>query len=58
MGLMLDVFGTTEYASSYGLTDASPTCFNAFDHDTVERELTAVDGMLEQSGEDCGSNGT
>ncbi|KAF3402250.1 putative acyl-CoA synthetase [Talaromyces pinophilus] len=36
----------TEFTSSYGLTEASPTCFNAFTHDTIDRRLTTVGKVM------------
>lgn len=36
----------TEFTSSYGLTEASPTCFNAFTHDSIERRLTTVGKVM------------
>lgn len=38
--------GMTEFTSSYGLTEASPTCFNAFTDDPVERRLTTVGTLM------------
>ncbi|KAK4152206.1 hypothetical protein C8A00DRAFT_44706 [Chaetomidium leptoderma] len=37
--------GMAEFTSSYGLTEASPTCFNAFTDDPLHVRLTTV-GML------------
>ncbi|KAI1169548.1 hypothetical protein F4777DRAFT_572737 [Nemania sp. FL0916] len=39
-------FGMTEFTSSYGLTEASPTCFNAFTDDAVEKRLTTVGTLM------------
>ncbi|OAX79486.1 hypothetical protein ACJ72_06193 [Emergomyces africanus] len=36
----------TEFTSSYGLTEASPTCFNAFTSDSVDTRLTTVGKVL------------
>ncbi|KAJ5800650.1 uncharacterized protein N7518_002718 [Penicillium psychrosexuale] len=36
----------TEYTSSYGLTEASPTCFNAFTTDSIHTRLTTVGKVL------------
>ncbi|KAG0153810.1 hypothetical protein PDIDSM_1189 [Penicillium digitatum] len=36
----------TEYTSSYGLTEASPTCFNAFTTDSIHTRLTTVGKIL------------
>ncbi|KAG6026714.1 hypothetical protein E4U41_001186, partial [Claviceps citrina] len=38
--------GMTELTSSYGLTEASPTCFNAFAEDPVQRRLTTVGTLM------------
>ncbi|KAI0481361.1 hypothetical protein GGR56DRAFT_629924 [Xylariaceae sp. FL0804] len=38
--------GMREFTSSYGLTEASPTCFNAFTDDAVERRLTTVGTLM------------
>ncbi|KAK7744353.1 hypothetical protein SLS62_010207 [Diatrype stigma] len=46
MQLLVDRFGMTEFTSSYGLTEASPTCFNAFTDDAVERRLTTVGTIM------------
>ncbi|KAI1393323.1 4-coumarate-CoA ligase [Hypoxylon trugodes] len=35
-----------EFTSSYGLTEASPTCFNAFTDDAVEKRLTTVGTLM------------
>lgn len=32
-------FGMSEFTSSYGLTEASPTCFNSFGDDPLEKRL-------------------
>ncbi|KAF2138335.1 uncharacterized protein K452DRAFT_321293 [Aplosporella prunicola CBS 121167] len=44
-GILVEL-GMTEYTSSYGLTEASPTCFNAHTYDTVDRRLTTVGTIL------------
>ncbi|PGH36464.1 long-chain acyl-CoA synthetase [[Emmonsia] crescens] len=36
----------TEFTSSYGLTEASPTCFNAFTSDSIDTRLTTVGKVL------------
>ncbi|RJE23324.1 long-chain-fatty-acid-CoA ligase [Aspergillus sclerotialis] len=36
----------TQYTSSYGLTEASPTCFNAFTTDSIETRLTTVGQVM------------
>ncbi|KAL1306332.1 hypothetical protein AAFC00_005050 [Neodothiora populina] len=46
MELLVNEFGMTEFTSSYGLTEASPTCFNAFTYDTIDRRLTTVGTLL------------
>ncbi|KXT11675.1 hypothetical protein AC579_7041 [Pseudocercospora musae] len=46
MELMVNEFGMTEFTSSYGLTEASPTCFNAFVNDSIERRLTTVGTLM------------
>ncbi|KAH9886119.1 4-coumarate-CoA ligase [Xylariomycetidae sp. FL2044] len=46
MELLVSRFGMTEFTSSYGLTEASPTCFNAFTDDAVERRLTTVGTLM------------
>ena len=35
-----------EFTSSYGLTEASPTCFNATCDETIENRLTTVGKLL------------
>lgn len=39
-------FGMHEFTSSYGLTETSPTCFNAFAEDTIETKLTTVGSIM------------
>lgn len=46
MQLLVDRFGMTEFTSSYGLTEASPTCFNAFTDDAIDRRLTTVGTIM------------
>ena len=46
MELLVNEFGMTEFTSSYGLTEASPTCFNAFVDDTMDRRLTSVGTLM------------
>lgn len=46
MRLLVDRFGMTEFTSSYGLTEASPTCFNAFTDDDLDRRLTTVGTLM------------
>ncbi|KAF1812367.1 long-chain-fatty-acid--CoA ligase [Eremomyces bilateralis CBS 781.70] len=46
MELMFRDFGMTEFTSSYGLTEASPTCFNAFTSDTIDRKLNTVGKLM------------
>jgi acyl-CoA synthetase (AMP-forming)/AMP-acid ligase II len=46
MERMLSELGMREFTSSYGLTEASPTCFNAHTWDTIERRLTSVGRIL------------
>ncbi|KAF4547830.1 AMP-binding enzyme-like protein 19 [Elsinoe fawcettii] len=46
MEMLVNELGMTEFTSSYGLTEASPTCFNAFTHDTIDRRLTTVGTLL------------
>ncbi|KAL1989795.1 hypothetical protein VTN49DRAFT_6992 [Thermomyces lanuginosus] len=46
MRRLLDELNMTEFTSSYGLTEASPTCFNAFTTDTIERRLTTVGKVM------------
>lgn len=36
----------SEFTSSYGLTEASPTCFNATTDDSIHRRLTTVGRLL------------
>ena len=38
--------GMAEFTSSYGLTEASPTCFNAFTDDPIATRLTTVGTLM------------
>ena len=46
MELMVSRFGMAEFTSSYGLTEASPTCFNAFTDDAIDRRLVTVGTLM------------
>ncbi|KFA45461.1 hypothetical protein S40293_10181 [Stachybotrys chartarum IBT 40293] len=46
MELLIKRFGMTEFTSSYGLTEASPTCFNAFTDDEIDKRLTTVGTLM------------
>ncbi|EAW07130.1 putative long-chain-fatty-acid-CoA ligase [Aspergillus clavatus NRRL 1] len=46
MKRLLGELNMMEYTSSYGLTEASPTCFNALTTDTIERRLTTVGKVM------------
>lgn len=46
MELLVNKFGMTEFTSSYGLTEASPTCFNAFTDDAMNKRLTTVGTVM------------
>jgi acyl-CoA synthetase (AMP-forming)/AMP-acid ligase II len=46
MELLVNDFGMHEFTSSYGLTEASPTCFNAFVTDSIARRLTTVGTLM------------
>ncbi|KAF7550762.1 hypothetical protein G7046_g7919 [Stylonectria norvegica] len=46
MELLVNRFGMTEFTSSYGLTEASPTCFNAFTDDAIDKRLTTVGTLM------------
>ena len=46
MELLVNKFGMTEFTSSYGLTEASPTCFNAFTDDAMNRRLSTVGTLM------------
>jgi mevalonyl-CoA ligase len=43
---LVERFGMAEFTSSYGLTEASPTCFNAFTDDAIEKRLTTVGKLM------------
>lgn len=46
MEKLVGILGMTEFTSSYGLTEASPTCFNAFTDDAITRRLTTVGTLM------------
>ncbi|KAK0611020.1 hypothetical protein B0T14DRAFT_593938 [Immersiella caudata] len=46
MELLVSKLGMTEFTSSYGLTEASPTCFNAFTDDPVSVRLSTVGTLM------------
>jgi acyl-CoA synthetase (AMP-forming)/AMP-acid ligase II len=46
MELLVNDFNMTEFTSSYGLTEASPTCYNATVHDSIDRRLTTVGALM------------
>ena len=46
MERMLAELNMREFTSSYGLTEASPTCFNARTDDTITTRLTTVGKLL------------
>ncbi|KIX08839.1 uncharacterized protein Z518_03496 [Rhinocladiella mackenziei CBS 650.93] len=46
MELLVNEFGMTEFTSSYGLTEASPTCFNAFHDDPIDLKLATVGQIM------------
>ena len=46
MELLVSKLGMTEFTSSYGMTEASPTCFNAFTDDPVNVRLTTVGSLM------------
>ncbi|KAJ5579449.1 uncharacterized protein N7459_005434 [Penicillium hispanicum] len=46
MKRLLEELNMTQYTSSYGLTEASPTCFNAFTTDSIHTRLTTVGKIL------------
>ncbi|KIW72918.1 hypothetical protein PV04_01077 [Phialophora macrospora] len=46
MKLMVNELGMTEFTSSYGLTEASPTCFNAFHNDPTDLKLATVGRVM------------
>jgi long-chain acyl-CoA synthetase len=46
MELLVSKLGMTEFTSSYGLTEASPTCFNAFTDDPIDVRLSTVGTIM------------
>ena len=46
MERMVQRLGMAEFTSSYGLTEASPTCFNAFTDDAIETKLSTVGTLM------------
>ena len=46
MEVMVHDLGMTEFTSSYGLTEASPTCFNAFVTDSIAKRLSTVGTVM------------
>ncbi|KAK3361988.1 hypothetical protein B0T24DRAFT_584589 [Lasiosphaeria ovina] len=46
MEQLVSRLGMREFTSSYGLTEASPTCFNAFTDDAVATRLTTVGTLM------------
>ena len=46
MESMVSKLGMREFTSSYGLTEAAPTCFNAFTDDPVHVRLTTVGSLM------------
>lgn len=46
MELLVKRFGMSEFTSSYGLTEASPTCFNAFTDDAMDTRLATVGTLM------------
>ena len=46
MERMVGELNMREFTSSYGLTEASPTCFNAHAGDSIHRKLTTVGRVL------------
>ncbi|KAL8350003.1 hypothetical protein RB601_001469 [Gaeumannomyces tritici] len=46
MEQMVTRLGMSEFTSSYGLTEASPTCFNAFTDDAVATRLATVGTLM------------
>lgn len=46
MEQLVSRLGMTEFTSSYGLTEASPTCFNAFTDDPIHTRLTTVGTLM------------
>jgi acyl-CoA synthetase (AMP-forming)/AMP-acid ligase II len=46
MEQLVNRLGMTEFTSSYGLTEASPTCFNAFTDDPISTRLNTVGTLM------------
>ncbi|KAL1835373.1 hypothetical protein VTJ49DRAFT_6915 [Mycothermus thermophilus] len=46
MEQLVSRLGMREFTSSYGLTEASPTCFNAFTDDPINTRLTTVGTLM------------
>jgi acyl-CoA synthetase (AMP-forming)/AMP-acid ligase II len=46
MKRLVGELGMTEFTSSYGLTEASPTCFNAHTFDSIDTRLNTVGQLL------------
>ncbi|PIG82997.1 long-chain-fatty-acid-CoA ligase [Aspergillus arachidicola] len=46
MKRLFEELNMTQYTSSYGLTEASPTCFNAVTTDTIETRLRTVGRVM------------
>ncbi|KAK3904698.1 putative acyl-CoA synthetase YngI [Staphylotrichum tortipilum] len=46
MEQLVSRLGMAEFTSSYGLTEASPTCFNAFTDDPIQTRLTTVGTLM------------
>ncbi|KAL4950966.1 hypothetical protein BDW69DRAFT_201754 [Aspergillus filifer] len=46
MKRLFEELNMTQYTSSYGLTEASPTCFNAVTTDTIETRLQTVGKVM------------
>lgn len=46
MEMLVKRFGMIEFTSSYGLTEASPTCFNAFTDDAMDTRLATVGTLM------------
>ncbi|KAE8151756.1 hypothetical protein BDV25DRAFT_128555 [Aspergillus avenaceus] len=46
MKRLFEELNMTQYTSSYGLTEASPTCFNAVTSDTIETRLRTVGKVM------------
>ncbi|PYH99058.1 acetyl-CoA synthetase-like protein [Aspergillus ellipticus CBS 707.79] len=46
MKRLFEELNMTQFTSSYGLTEASPTCFNALTSDSIETRLTTVGKLM------------